>query len=84
MPGPYIEGGKLLTNALAELDVAMLDETDAMKVALKHEAEAFAFYTKAAKRMEDTYAKVLFSNLAADEQKHVEEINRMLKVVTGA
>jgi rubrerythrin len=79
VPGPYVEGGKLLENALRELDVALLDEVDAMKVALKHEGEAYGFYVKAAKRMEDPQVKVLFDNLAQEEKKHLEEVTRKLK-----
>src|SRR3990172_12991541 len=50
--GPYIEGGKLLDNALKELDVALLDRTDALKVAIRQEGDAYAFYSKASKRMD--------------------------------
>ena len=77
--GPYIEGGKLLENALRELDVAFLDQTDALKVAIRQEGDAYAFYTKAAKRMEDSYARVLFENLAHEEKKHLEQLTETLK-----
>jgi len=77
--GPYVEGGKLLETALKELDVALLDETDALKVAVKHEGEAYAFYTKAAKKMTDGMVRVLFDNLAQEEKKHLEELTKMMK-----
>jgi rubrerythrin len=77
--GEYIEGGKLLENALKELDVAFLDEADAIKIAIKQEGEAYAFYTKAAKRMEDSNARVLFDNLAGEEKKHLDTLTKLLK-----
>lgn len=77
--GPYLEGGKLLETALRELDVAFLDRADALKIAIRQEGEAYAFYSKAAKRMEDSYTRVLFANLAEEEQKHLNELSRMLK-----
>lgn len=77
--GPYLEGGKLLEAALRELDVAFLDRADALKVAIRQEGEAYAFYNKASKRMEDSYTRVLFSNLAEEEQKHLNDLGRMLK-----
>ena len=83
VPGPYVEGGKLLDNALRDLDVAFLDETDAVKIAIKQEGEAYAFYVKAAKRMEDHYVKVLFENLANEEKMHLDELTRKLKGITG-
>ena len=79
VPGPYVEGGKLLENALRELDVAFLDETDAVKIAVKQEAEAYGFYVKAAKRMEDPEARVLFDNLAAEEKKHLDMLAQIVK-----
>lgn len=79
VPGKYVEGGKLLEDALKELDVAFLDVTDAIKIAIKHESEAYNFYTKAAKRMENEHARVLFENLAAEERKHLEELSRLHK-----
>jgi len=81
VPGPYIEGGKLLENALRELDVAFLDEADAIKVAVKQEAEAYGFYVKASKRMEDPQAKVLFKHLAAEEKKHLDDLTKKLKAL---
>ena len=83
VPGPYVEGGKLLEHALRDLDVAFLDEADAMKVALKQEGEAYGFYVKASKRMEDPHAKVLFDELAAEEKKHLDEITRRLKNIAA-
>ena len=83
VPGPYVEGGKLLENALADLDVAFLDCVDAMKIALRHEGEAYGFYVKAARRMEDPAVKVLFENLAQEEKKHLEEVTRKLKESEG-
>lgn len=80
--GAYVEGGKLLENALRELDVAFLDETDAMKIAIRQEGEAYAFYVKAAKRMLDSNVRVLFENLAEEEQKHLDVLTRMLKSAT--
>lgn len=77
--GAYVEGGKLLENALKELDVAFLDETDAIKIAIRQEGEAYAFYVKAAKRMEDSNARVLFENLAGEEQKHLDTLTMLLK-----
>jgi rubrerythrin len=77
--GQYLEGGKLLESALRELDVAFLDRAEALKLAVKQEGEAYAFYSKAAKRMEDSYARVLFGNLAEEEQKHLNELSRLLK-----
>jgi len=77
--GEYIEGGKLLENALKELDVAFLDEADALKIAIKQEGEAYAFYTKAAKRMLDSNARVLFDNLAEEEKKHLDTLTKLLK-----
>ncbi|MGA2192551.1 MAG: ferritin family protein [Nitrospirota bacterium] len=77
--GPYIEGGRLIEAALAELDVAFLDELDALKVAIKHEGEAYGFYTKASKRMEDGMVRVLFENLAAEEKKHLDALTEKLK-----
>jgi sulfur-carrier protein adenylyltransferase/sulfurtransferase len=77
--GEYIEGGKLLENALKELDVAFLDEADAIKIAIKQEGEAYAFYTKAAKRMLDSNARVLFDNLAEEEKKHLDTLTKLLK-----
>lgn len=77
--GPYLEGGKLLESALRDLDVAFLDRADALKVAVRQEGEAYAFYSKASKRMEDSYVRVLFGNLAEEEQKHLNELSRMLK-----
>ncbi len=82
VPGPYVEGGKLLENALRELDVAWLDEADALKVAIKHEGEAYAFYTKAGKKMEEPLVRVLFKNLAEEEKKHLDELTRLLKAIT--
>ena len=82
-PGLFMEGGKLIENVLHELDVAFLDELDAIKIAIKQEGEAYAFYAKAAKRMEDHYARVLFENLANDEKKHLEELTKLLKQKTG-
>jgi len=79
VPGPYVEGGKLLENALKDLDVAFIDELDAMKVALKHEGEAYGFYAKAAKRMQDPEVKVLFENLAVEEKKHLDAVSKRLK-----
>ncbi len=83
VPGPYVEGGKVLENALRDLDVAFLDETDAVKIAIKQEGEAYGFYIKAAKRMEDAHAKVLFENLAVEEKKHLEELTKKYKSLTG-
>lgn len=77
--GAYVEGGKLLENALKELDVAFLDETDAIKIAIRQEGEAYAFYVKAAKRMLDSNARVLFENLAGEEQKHLDNLTKLLK-----
>lgn len=82
VPGPYIEGGKLLENALRELDVAWLDEADALKVAIRHEGDAYAFYTKAGKKMEEPLVRVLFKNLAEEEKKHLDELTRLLKAIT--
>jgi len=84
VPGPFVEGGKLLENALRELDVAFMDEADALKVAIKQEGEAYAFYAKASKRMEDRMAKVLFENLATEEKKHLDSLTAKLKTMTGA
>ncbi|MBI5190375.1 MAG: ferritin family protein [Nitrospirae bacterium] len=83
IPGPYVEGGKLLENALRELDVAFIDEMDAMKVAVRHEGEAYGFYVKAAKRMEDPMVKVLFENLAGEEQRHLNEVSKRMKAMGG-
>jgi len=80
--GEYIEGGKLLENALKELDVAFLDEADALKIAIKQEGEAYAFYTKAAKSMLDSNARVLFVNLAEEEKKHLDTLTQLLKSAT--
>lgn len=77
--GEYIEGGKLLENALKELDVAFLDEMDAIKIAIKQEGEAYAFYTKAAKSMLDSNTRVLFVHLAEEEKKHLDTLTRLLK-----
>ena len=77
--GEYIEGGKLLENALKDLDVAFLDEADAIKIAIKQEGDAYAFYTKAAKSMLDSNARVLFVHLADEEKKHLETLTRLLK-----
>jgi rubrerythrin len=77
--GAYVEGGKLLENALKELDVAFLDEADALKIAIKQEGEAYAFYVKAAKRMLDSNARVLFEHLAGEEQKHLDTLTKLLK-----
>jgi rubrerythrin len=79
VPGAYVEGGKLLENALRELDVAFLDEEDARRIAIKHESDAYNFYNKAAKRMENTHARVLFKNLATEEQKHLDELSKLRK-----
>ncbi len=80
--GEYIEGGKLLENALKELDVAFLDEADAIKIAIRQEGEAYAFYTKAAKKMLDSNARVLFDNLAAEEKIHLDNLTKLLKQMT--
>ncbi len=80
--GAYVEGGKLLEHVLRELDVAFLDEADAIKIAIKQEGEAYAFYVKAAKRMLDSNARVLFENLAEEEKKHLDVLTRMLKSAT--
>lgn len=79
VPGEYIEGGKLLEDALKELDVAFVDEADALRIAIRHEGEAYNFYHKAARRMENSHARVLFSNLAEEEKKHLDELSAIHK-----
>ncbi len=81
VPGPYVEGGKLLEHALMELDVAFLDETEALKIAIKQEGEAYGFYAKAAKRMDDPHARVLFKHLAEEEKRHLDELARKHKAL---
>ncbi len=76
--GPFMEGGRLLADALKELDVAFLDREDALKAAVKQEGQASVFYEKAAKRMQDSYVKVLFKEFAKQERRHLEEISRLL------
>jgi len=83
--GPYLEGGRLLSDALKDLDVAFLDKEDALKAAIKQEGQATVFYEKASKRMQDSYARVLFEEFAKKEKKHLEELSRLLSQerVTG-
>jgi rubrerythrin len=79
--GPYIEGGRLLEHALRELEVAFLDEAEALKLAIKQEGEAYSFYAKAAKRMDNSHARVLFKNLAEEEQKHLDALTEKRKAM---
>jgi len=79
VPGAYAEGGRLVETLLKDLDVAFLDRADALKVAIRLEGDAHGFYKKAAKRMENPFARVLFENLAADEASHLERLTAELK-----
>lgn len=83
VPGPYVEGGRLVESALRELDVAFLDEADAIRIAIKHEGEAYGFYSKAAKRMDDAEVRVLFKNLAEEEKKHLNALSEKHKAMQG-
>lgn len=79
VPAPFTEGGKLVSEALKSVEVAFIDKTEAVKVAAKLETDAYGFYTKALKKLEDPYARVLFKDLAEEEKKHIEELTRLLK-----
>jgi len=79
--GQYMEGGRLLEHALRDLDVAFLDVAEALKIAIKQEGEAYSFYSKAAKRMENSHARVLFKNLAEEEQKHLDTLTKKHKAM---
>lgn len=79
VPAPFTEGGKLVTESLKSIDVAFIDRTEAVKVAIRLETDAHSFYNKALKRLTDPFAKVLFKDLAEDEKKHIDDLTRMLK-----
>ena len=55
-----------------------LSEEEALKVALKMEKEAYAFFTKYAERFEDTRGRDIFLKFSAEEKEHCDIIRAEL------
>lgn len=83
VPGPYSEGSKLLEDTLRELDVPLLEEVDAVRIAVKHDTLAYSFYEKAGRMMKDSTARVMFQNLAEEKKKHLAGLNNRLNALGG-
>jgi len=78
----YMEGGIEINRALAKLDENLIDDMEALEIALEKEYMSYDFYKRAAPLVENLDAKTLLHELALEERNHANALLNWVAEIT--